>query len=243
MTFKYFIPKDKNEMNKLQEFEARKYQIEHNIDLSREGKTKALAALQRESENYRVTTVRDLGGQWSALKDKMRSNIESVKAAQAAAAATWDYGRLNYQAQAVKSAIANTSNFQEVQSLYNQAAASGDAHARRVWGEVVRENITGKYHGGDVAAFANQLKKDLEKVLTTPELDAAKSEGSELTKQARILYDETKQANEYFYGGRLGNNAIYGIQTEFEKLSAGVNIEQKIDAETLATVTTVSLMD
>jgi hypothetical protein len=244
MTFKQnFTAKEKKTMNKLQEFEARKYQIENNIDLSAEGKKKALATLQREAENYRTAAIRDLGASWTVLKGKMKSNVESVKAAEAQAAAQWDYGRLNYMSQAVKTQVNSAASFDAVQSLYNKAMQSGDTHARRVWGEGVRENIAAKYKGGDVAVFVNKLQKELNGVLTTPEIDAAKAEGTELTKQARILFGETKQANEYFYGGRLAQNSIWGTVTEFEKMTEGVKINQKVDAETLATITTVDLVE
>lgn len=229
-------------MNKLQEFEARKDQIEKNIDLSAEGKKKALATLQREAESYRAAAVRDLGIQWGALKSKMKSNVENVKLAEEEAAKQWDYERLNYTAQAVKSQVNNAASFEDVQKLYDKAMQSGDTHARRVWGEVVRENIAAKYRTGESAVFVKKLQADLDKVLTTPKLDAAKAEGAELTKQARILHGETKQANEYFYGGRLGTNAIYGVKTEFDNMSQGVRIEQKIDKD-LATITTVTLED
>lgn len=229
-------------MNKLQEFETRKYQIEHNIDLSAEGRRKALATLQREAESYRAAAVRDLGASWTVLKGKMKSNVESVKQAEANAAKQWDYERLNYMGQAVKSQVNNAASFEDVQSLYNKAMQSGDTHARRVWGEVVRENIAAKYRTGESAAFVKKLQTDLDKVLTTPDLDAAKAEGTELTKQARILHDETKQANEYFYGGRLGQNAMWGTKTEFDKMSEGVRIEQKIDKD-LVTITTVELVE
>jgi len=230
-------------MNKLQEFEARKLQIEHNIDLSAEGKKKALATLQSEADNYRVTAVRELGASWTVLKDKMKSNVESVKAAESKAASQWDYSRLNYMAQAVKSQVNSAASFEDVQSLYSKAMQSGDAHARRVWCEVVQENVTAKYKTGEAVAFTKQLQAELYNVLTIPELDAAKAEGTELTRQAADLHAQTMQANKYFYGGRLGTNAVWGTQTEFEALAQGVRIEQKIDAESMATITSVELVE
>ena len=88
-----------------------------------------------------------------------------------------------------------------------------------------------------------QLQAELERVLTTPELDAARSEGSDLTRQAAALDVLTKQANGYFYGGQLGVNMIYGVKTAFETMTEGLQINQRVDAESLATITTVELVD
>lgn len=230
-------------MDKINEFKARKLQIESNTDLSLEGKKKALAALQQEAAAYRAAAAQDLGIKWGALRQRMARNIEAMQAAESKAAQQWDYSRLNYMTQAVKSQVANTANFGEVQSLYRQAMQSGDSHARRVWCEVVGEAVKAKYKDGEAAAFAKQLQAELNKVVTTPEIETLKSEGTAITKEAAELHTQTQQINDYFYGDSMGTRAVFGVSTEFENLMQGVQVSQRIDPETLTTITTAQLVD
>lgn len=230
-------------MDKINEFKTRKTQIESNTDLSLEGKKKALATLQQQAETYKAAAVQELGIKWGALRQRMGRNLEAIQAAESKAAQQWDYSRLNYMTQAVKSQVANTANFSEVQRLYMQAMQSGDSHARRVWCEVVGEAVKAKYKDGEAAAFAKQLQADLNKVVTTPEIETLKSEGIEITKQAAELHTQTQQINNYFYGDSMGPRAIFGGKTEFENIMQGVQITQRVDPETLTTITTAQLVD
>ena len=230
-------------MNKILELQAKKYAIETSGDLSSEGKKKAMDALNREIEVTRGAMARELSTSWGALKSKMTTNIERVQAAEAKAAERWDYSRLNYMTQAVKSQVNSAANFEAVKGLYDAAKNNGDNHARRVWCEVIQEHVATKYRTGEGVALSKQLQAELDSVLTTPELDAARSEGSDLTRQAAALDVLTKQANGYFYGGQLGVNMIYGVKTAFETMTEGLQINQRVDAESLATITTVELVD
>ena len=230
-------------MERINEFKARKIQIESNTDLSLEGKKKALAALQQQATAYKAAAVQELGINWGALRQRMARNIEAVQAAESKAAQQWDYSRLNYMTQAVKSQVASTANFSEVQRLYMQAMQSGDSHARRVWCEVVGEAVKAKYKDGEAAAFAKQLQADLNRVITTPEIEALKSEGSEITQQAAELHAQTQQINNYFYGDSTAPRAVFGVSTEFENIMQGVQITQRVDPETLTTITTAQLVD
>ena len=230
-------------MDKINEFKTRKIQIESNTDLSLEGKKKALATLQQQAETYKAAAVQELGIKWGALRQRMGRNLEAIQAAESKAAQQWDYSRLNYMTQAVKSQVANTANFSEVQRLYMQTMQSGDSHARRVWCEVVGEAVKAKYKDGEAAAFAKQLQADLNKVVTTPEIETLKSEGIEITKQAAELHTQTQQINNYFYGDSMGPRAIFGGKTELENIMQGVQITQRVDPETLTTITTAQLVD
>ena len=230
-------------MDKLIEFKTRKIQIETNTDLSLEGKKKALATLQQQATQYKAAAVQELSISWGALRQRMARNIEAVQAAESKAAQQWDYSRLNYMTQAVKSQVASTANFSEVQKLYGQAMQSGDSHARRVWCEVVGEAVKAKYKDGEAAAFAKQLQADLNKVITTPEIETLKSEGTEITKQAAELHTQTQQLNNYFYGDSMGPRAIFGGKNEFENIMQGVQVTQRVDPETLTTITTAQLVD
>lgn len=230
-------------MNKIHELQAKKHAIETSGDLSSEGKKKAMDALNREIEATRGAMVRELSTSWGDLKVKMKANVSKVQAAEAKAAERWDYSRLNYMTQAVKSQVNSAANFETVKGLYDAAKNNGDSHARRVWCEVIQEHVAAKYRTGEGVALSKQLQAELDSVLTTPELDAARSEGSDLTRQAAALDVLTKQANGYFYGGQLGVNMIYGVKTAFETMTEGLQINQRVDAESLATITTVELVD
>ena len=230
-------------MDKINEFKARKTQIESNTDLSQEGKKKALATLQQQADTYKATAVKELGISWGALRQRMARNIEAVQAAESKAAQQWDYSRLNYMTQAVKSQVASTANFSEVQKLYGQAMQSGDSHARRVWCEVVGEAVKAKYKDGEAVAFTKQLQAELNKVITTPEIETLKSEGSEITQRAAELHTQTQQLNNYFYGESMGPRAVFGVSTEFENIMQGIQVTQRVDPETLTTITTAQLVD
>lgn len=230
-------------MNKIHDLQAKKYAIETSGDLSAEGKKKAMDALNREIEVTRGAMVRELSASWGDLKSKVAANIAQVQAAEAKAAERWDYSRLNYMTQAVKSQVNSAANFEAVKGLYDAAKNNGDNHVRRVWAEIVQEHVATKYRTGEGVALSKQLQAELDSVLTTPELDAARAEGSDITRQAAALDVLTKEANSYFYGNKIAGNAIWGISTEFETMTAGLQIKQRVDGETLATITSVSLVD
>ena len=221
-------------------FDERKRQISSNPDLSDEGKRKQLAALDAETATYKAQVIGDLRGGFDGLKSKARGNIEAIQKAEAEAAKQWDYSRLNYLSQSVRSAIVTAGNFQEVASLYEKARASGDSHTRRVWAELAKEVIQTKYsRDPDAILFAKNLDSDLDQVISTPELRELKAEGTALTNEAQRLDEERNAARVFYRGDSI--SGVFAPADEFAQVSAGLKINSRVNAETWETITTVEL--
>lgn len=223
----------------LMEYENRKHTINTSPDLTTEGRKKAMQKLTAEIDQARAVIVQELRTQWDTLKTKAARNIEQVQQAQSEAAKQWDYSRLEYMARSVKNTIDNAASLADVVGMYNQVKESGDNHARRAWAETASEAIKGKYSSGEAVVFIKQLAQDAAAVIETPQLKELKAQGSELTDQARILNEQTDQAQKFY---NPNNTGVFSLPDEFTAMREGVRINQQFNAENLETVTEFSLV-
>ena len=224
----------------LMDFQNRQQAINASVEFSQEGKRRAMQKLTTETTTARGAIVRDLQAQWSTWKTKARQNIAGIKQAEADAAGTWDYARLEYMARAVKNQIANTASLADVIGMYAKVKDSGDTHAARAWVETASEAIRGKYSSGEAAVFIKQLTQDATAILDTPKLKELKAEGTSLTSQARALHEVTQKA-QAFYNPSTGG--MYRIDDEFTAMQKGVQINTRIEPETMGTIVTVDLSE
>lgn len=202
------------------EYQAKRQAIINNGDLSEAGKGKQLAALEAYSQDVMNTTLRELQTMWNYTRGSFADHERLTKEAQEREAARWDYNRLNYQQEAVKAAIANAHDIQEVKTAYSQARQSGDKHTARAWAEFLAGNVTAKF-GADIEAvdLLSLAAHDLAALVNTPELAALNVEGERLAAAAIKLHRETIQAiNEYADGWQMG------FRNEFTALLDGVNL-------------------
>lgn len=226
---------------KLNEFDNRRREIFANADLSKQGRDKALQALNSEAANVKGDVLRELRGKWDGWKADARYNVESLREANERAAAGWDYARLNYMEKAVNFRVGGADSFADVASEYQRVKESGDRHALRAWTETAGATIRVKF-GNDPEAlsFVRQLSQDAAEVVETPEVKELKAEGERLSREAAELDEQTEQARAFYYPNGAG---VFGVQDEFETLREGVSITRRVEPETLATVTAVRLTD
>ena len=220
-------------------FESRKHAINTSIELSDEGKRRAMQKLDGEIAAARVPITADLKSQWDTFKTQARRNIEQVQKAEDEAAKQWDYSRLEYMARSVQGEIKKSTNIADVIGKYNQVKESGDKHARRAWTEAAGEVIRAKYHDVEALGFIKQLAQDAAAVIETPQIKELKAQGSTLTQQAHILDEQTKQVRAFYNPRNIG---IYEAPDEFTAMREGVNISQHL-GDGLAIETLVTLAD
>lgn len=225
----------------LMDFRNRQHTINTSVELSGEGRRRAMQKLTSETAAARSAIVRDLQTQWNTWKADARRNIEDVRKAENEAAQKWDYARLEYMTRAIASTINNTREFSDVIGLYNQAKESGDLHARRAWAETAGPAVKAKYKGGEVETFTKQLAQDAAAAIETPQLKAAREAGAQLTERARILDTQTEAVKEFYRPTRGDLTDFLG--DEFSAMRAGVSITQKVNPETLATETQAVLLE
>lgn len=224
---------------KLNEFSNRKSALQTNVDLSTEGRRKAMQAIDAEAANYRGEVLRALRIGWDDWKVKARRNIEALQEATDKSAAAWDYNRLNYQVKAINNRIATAGSFADVAGEYQRVKESGDRHAWRAWTETAGATIRTKYPSDpDAAVFVKRLSQDAPEVLITPEVKTLKEEGDKLSQQAAQLDEQTQRANAFYHPNSGG---VFGEKTAFDAVADGVQITRRVIPETLATETHVSL--
>ena len=227
----------------MQHFAARKAAINSNKELSQIGKKTQLAKIDGEIQQFTTAAYNELKSSWAVVKIKMQRTAAQLAAADEAAAAQWDYNRLNYEARAIETAVMKADTISEVKKQYDAVMKSGDNHKRRAWAENLRGEISKRW--GD-SIEANRIKKqsegDLQEITTTPELKELQDKAAQLASEAAQLYNTTKAAQGYFIGHReAGVNSLYGISNPFADLLQGVNVSPKVDPETLAASVSVTI--
>lgn len=188
------------------EYDERLTAIQANGDLSREGKNKAIKALLAEQRAK-------IGGLVSKLR---RATIDEAHAAKLAQGvrdlvkreySEWDYNRLAYEANRVKSAfvLAGGDDFENIMQAWQQAKARGDKYEIKAWMDnapallptVPTEWETG--HNPNVYGARQSIVEDIasaEIFTLTDEGKKFETERAERTANLEILAQAASQAGE-----------------------------------------------
>lgn len=226
-------------VTKLTEFSNRRHAISIDPNLSDQGRQTAMQKVNSEAENFRGEALRQLRISWDGWKSEARRNIETLQDATDKSAAAWDYARLNYQAQAISKRIATAGSFADVTRAYQQAKESGDRHAWRAWTETAGAAVGARFsQDPEAKVFIKDLATDAPEAIDTPEVKAAKAEGIKLTQRGRELNEQTQRARAFYHPNGA---SVFGLPDDFSKLTEGVRITSRVNAETLATVTEIQL--
>jgi vacuolar-type H+-ATPase subunit I/STV1 len=116
------------------DYEQRMEAIRKNADLSQEGKNKAIKTLlteQRAKIDGLVNKLRRAAVDEAAAADLSRGVRDLVKKEYS----NWDYGRLAYEANRVRSAfvLAGGDDFDKIQEAWQQVKARGDKYEIKAW--------------------------------------------------------------------------------------------------------------
>jgi len=116
-----------------EDYAKRKQAIGENGDLSQAGKQKELQILDQERRKQIEALAVDL--REAALDNAVQ--IDRLKGSRDLLSreySKWDYGRLNYEALAVQSALTLAGgDYQKIQAAWQHAKATGDAHKIKSW--------------------------------------------------------------------------------------------------------------
>jgi hypothetical protein len=116
------------------EFKDKQAKIRKDRDLSPTGRDKALKALEAERVAAMKAFIKPLRDAAVDTALKIRTLDMADKALDTIQASSWDYGRLQYNAIAVKSAMSLAGDDPwKVQEAFSQARATGDEHLIKSW--------------------------------------------------------------------------------------------------------------
>lgn len=224
------------------DFQARSQAIERNSDLSPAGREKQRQALVDQALSYKPKALDSLGAEWRQIQ-KQAQALEAKKAEAAALeSARWDYQRLAYLAQNVKAAIQRAHNPGELSEMYDRAKNSRDPHLQRAWAEAAPAAALSRFGGEiQVSSLATRAAADLQRLTTTPELEAAGEGEAKLAERAIAAHGATMAARDFYAGPPIALG--YQAELEFGGLLEGVEIGQRFDPETGRIVRSVQISD
>lgn len=205
--------------NKIQELEERKAAVKSNTRLSELGKQETLEAIKTEYRGL-ISTLRKEAIQAAVEAKKLRL---AKSGAQEELETKWDYARLQYEAAAAKSVIAQSDSGFAALPAWDRVKASGDQHMIKAWVDVVpgvANNLAGYESSG-----LRQSLQDGQKLLQTGEMNAF----DDRLKAINDKYDEI---------GRdvvLVEEGVLGGKVRFPNLAKRVfdGIERSKDGELL----------
>jgi hypothetical protein len=228
-----------NVVEKINSFQARRQLIREDRQLSDVGKTTQETRLKNEIDAYRPTAFDCLASDWQYVRRQYNLLTVRTRVENELAAGQWDYSRLNYASDAVRSSVRGASDLAAVERQYSQAVAAGDRYAIRAWGEIGVPEIDARFPPGsmDRGHLTRRINEDLAAVMTTPGLQAVNAAGKELADEILALHKDT-QAVSQFYNG---DNALWGMKDEFQALMADLRITRKTNMEDLTHFETITV--
>jgi hypothetical protein len=220
----------------------RKQAIANSREYSEYGKQLQARQLDSEISTFRTKALDRLRHDWDRLKAEHKNLSRRKAEAEQKSGDRWDYARLSYLAENVKSKVNKFRNLAELRSAYEQARESGDPHVKRAWAEALPGILQTRYQGEPGAgSLATKAEEDFYTVMDTPELAAVREEEGELTNAAEELQAVTVAAGEFYRNTKpltsgIDLDAIRAAdapEREFLRLSEGVTIARRMSGTTL----------
>jgi len=215
----------------LQDYRNERQKILNDERYSEKGKAEALAKLDQQHKAEARKAIKTLREEAVINALQLRdAQAERTKKANEALS-NMDFGRLNYEAQAVRSKITAAENITDVMTVWENAKRSNDAYILKAWKDTSQGLITEKFGGPDYSDMKGQLFDDIQetkaefaKVEITEEELEARNKLQEIEAQANEINQEfgTGQAviNRVFDGIRFEDgNVTLGFDYEIHKLS------------------------
>lgn len=223
----------------VRDFREKARNITGDNDLSESGKKKKLDEVTRSAELYKPQALDGLRQDWRLLRQASSSREARYKEAERIAAQSWDYATLQYEGLAAQSAVRQAQDIEEVKQLYKAASSSGNLARARAWSEVAPGVVLERFQGGNALEtnrVIHEMRANLEKLTTTPEMKAISSEQETIARDALELLSVTKEVGDYYEPQSWGLG-------EFENLAVNVSVSQRFEPETQRFVTTVDVGD
>lgn len=244
-----------NVLDRITQLENKLQAIYKNPDLSMEGREKAKRAWAAEKAAAYNDAVIYLQADIARLRREFADNEAARERAAANAAKYWDYGRLQYELVAINALLPNITNagsialrgwdvVTEFAKQYAAVVQSQDKHKRRAWCEVAIPYFE-THHQDDPKAIqlVLDLRRDLNELLTTPEIAFVNSEGAKLAELAVKIVDAVNVARRYYVDGlalALGSGDPFGAMLEGITIKRGPYDGEKDRFEITVTVDTTT---
>jgi hypothetical protein len=213
-----------SELDKVNEFLNKRRAIEQDQRLSQDGRIEANKVLDAEIGAYKPAAINNLRASIELAKSKFKNAEHAIAKAIDDQANSWDFQRLNYNAQAVGLQFENTPSAEDAAMLYDELQGSHDRYKIRAAAEVGAGVIMrrfGQERGGDLT---RRMRGDLEAMSSAPEIDATKKAAGAAGREVIRAAEEIKKVSDFYYPGR----GFSGIN-EFSNLLEGVKISQRIN--------------
>lgn len=217
--------------NAIKNFKDEKLKITQSRELSPEGKAIAEKRLQINVDNYRGIALATLKSDMEQYRRIYSEIGQERKQAEDNAANNWDFKKLQYYSEVVKAKIAtaqaehNPAAGKNAVKMIGEAyqAAQNDKHLARAWSELGSAALYEKYPDNHEAIrLAESMSKDLDQLLTTPEIKAVNVKGSKLVDEMVDFVDTVKMAGEFF--DMEHSEHIFSAPGDFGKIISDVRV-------------------
>ena len=179
-------------------YTAKQDAIRNNKDLTEQGKQKSLAQLKAEKRIEIDKLVSDLRKETAAQAIEI-DKLQRMRDTLVRDYSEWDYSRLNYEAQAVKSALAIAGgDYYAIDEAWQRVKAGGDRYAIRAWMDTAPAMLPPATNTS--AANSDETRGEIMKDIASADFmtltgDAAKFEAERKERLAH-LHDLAKAARE-----------------------------------------------
>ena len=157
-----------NVQNTIRDFQSRRAALDADRELSDYGRQLRQARLQNEIGAYHNDALIFLRADYQALKKSFDDWQAQTREAQERSSAAWDYQRLAYGAESLRSQLAqafaseNTiagtgSVLAKIEQQFKRVSDLGDKHTQRTWAEIAPAVIRAHASGIEAAILSARL--------------------------------------------------------------------------------------
>ncbi len=228
-------------VNELADLQKRKAVIAGDPRFSTEGKAQEIQKLDAQRNASAPKALTTFKGDWTEMRraySELKAEREQIAEA---VAKQWDFQRLNYERTTATGIVSAARNPQDVQDAYEGVKLGGDRHAMRAFAETAASMLGGVKafsDAGAMSAVRKSMQTEAAKLTASPEMQTQREAEAELSGEIARLYERTQQAaNEFYPSSRtlgIGSNPFLDLLT-------GVQINKRVDPETLAQETSVDV--
>lgn len=204
-------------------------QIKLNQDYSPEGKTRAINKVKDQLGTVRGQALSQLKSDWGRIKTRGLEIRAAREKAIENEAKRWDWQRLNYMTERVKSAIENANSLRDIENAWQAASQSGDKHAIKAWSETGPNKVTPKY-GLEAVSLVGSMTDAAAKYSRPPEFDALDQKADALIQEAKELENITRLVSEAFTKDP-SLDLSWAVNEEFKTVRGDCRLSEAWDGE------------
>jgi hypothetical protein len=175
--------------DKWAKLEERRKAIRHDNALSQLGKDQANARLSIDVAGVRDAFLAACKREWESIKTAYEANQARRTRAADAELARWDYGALAFETDRIANILKRNLSQHELAELWRKDKPAG--LLVRAWAAAIGEKSPAEFATGELR---NEIHKELERVRSTPDLEAANTKGKAI---AESLVDFADDLNKF----------------------------------------------